>query len=109
MFVIRNKFIPFKGFVAMNICGLLFVRKEATITDTILNHEAIHSRQWLECLIVFFPVLYVIEWLFNLFIYRDSKKAYKNISFEKEAFANQYNKNYLKNRKMYAWIENIYN
>ena len=41
--VIRNNIIPFKGYKLINIFGLIFVRKNATIRDSDLNHEAIHT------------------------------------------------------------------
>jgi len=45
MKIIKNSIIPFKGFLAMNICGLLFVRKELfhKLTSIDINHEAIHT------------------------------------------------------------------
>lgn len=43
MKIIYNKFLPVKGFLAMNLFGVLFVREElkAKVTDVTLNHEAI--------------------------------------------------------------------
>ena len=36
-----------------------------------------------------FYILYILEYIKNLFVYKfDTKAAYKNISFEKEAYAN---------------------
>ena len=40
-------------------------------------------------------------------MYRDTKLAYKNISFEREAYQNQYNLDYLNNRKHYSWFSYI--
>jgi hypothetical protein len=39
-----------------------------------------------ELLYIGFYVWYVIEWVFNLFKYCDRMVAYRNISFEKEAY-----------------------
>lgn len=41
MKIIYNKFIPFKGFVAINLFGILFVRKEykSRINPIVINHE----------------------------------------------------------------------
>lgn len=33
--------------------------------------------------------MYIYEWLINLWKYRNTEKAYKNISYEKEAYDNQ--------------------
>lgn len=56
---------------------------------------------------VFFYILYIGEWIINLFKYSSSHEAYRNISFEKEAYANQDNLAYLRFRKCYAqWRKN---
>ena len=104
MKIIRNKYIPFQGYKAINLFGVLFVKNNAKISDKDLMHESIHSEQIKELLYIPFYIWYFIEWIIKLFIYRDFKKAYRNISFEKEAYLNQYNYDYLKNRKRYAWI-----
>jgi hypothetical protein len=43
MKIIRNNIIPFKGYKAMNLFGILFVRGDTKLTDIDINHEAIHS------------------------------------------------------------------
>ena len=103
MKVIYNNVIPFKGFVAMNICGLLFARKEyKPLSDTTINHESIHTSQIRELLYLPFYIIYVGEYIYKLFKYCNPKKAYRNISFEKEAYEHQGDKDYLKSRKHYA-------
>ena len=57
-----------------------------------------------EMLYVFFYIWYLIEWLVNLCIYKSFNKAYRNISFENEAYKYMYDKDYLKNRKHYRWL-----
>lgn len=105
MKVIRNKLLPLKGFAAMNLFGILFVRKDSKITDRLLNHEAIHTAQMKELGYIPFYVLYLIEWFIKLIINKlDNNKAYKSISFEREAYDNQNNLEYLKNRKNYEWL-----
>lgn len=105
MKVIRNKLLPFKGFAAINLFGILFVRKDSKITDRLLNHEAIHTAQMKELGYIPFYILYLIEWFIKLIINKlDNNKAYKSISFEREAYNNQNNLEYLKNRKNYEWL-----
>lgn len=104
MKVIYNKYIPFKGYVAINLFGLIFARKEfKPISERTLNHEYIHTAQMRELLFVFFYLWYGIEWVIRLFQYRDSKEAYLNISFEREAYSNQKDMGYLKVRKKYEF------
>lgn len=104
MKIIYNNLIPFKGFTAINLFGILFVRKGVKVSEEMINHEAIHTVQMKEMLYVFFYVWYVIEWIVRLFKNGD---AYRNISFEREAYANENNRDYLTNRKMYNWINFI--
>ncbi|WP_042367899.1 hypothetical protein [Bacteroides neonati] len=101
MKVIRNRFIPFKGFRAMNVCGVLFARKEAKIDKKTLNHEQIHTAQMKELLYVFFYLWYVLEWIVRLFM---KGNAYRSISFEREAYDNENNDRYLNERRKFAWL-----
>ena len=127
--IIRNKHIPFKGFAVMNILGFLFVREEVEMTAEVLNHEAIHTRQqyeimvasailflwvvntysWLCYLLIIFAmplVLYALAWLIEL-MRPPYNSAYKDSPFEREAYANQHNPNYLDSRPMFAWVRYI--
>ena len=100
MKIIRNNFIPFKGYKAMNICGILFVRGDAKIDEVTLNHESIHTAQWKELWYIGFLLWYVIEWIARL----PKGDAYRNISFEREAYDNDDNFGYLKNRKRFNFL-----
>lgn len=100
MKIIYNNIIPFPGYAAMNLFGVIFARKSAKpLSDTTLNHEAIHTAQMKELGYILFYLCYVVEWVVRLFM---KGNAYRNISFEKEAYAWQGAKRYLKNRKHYA-------
>jgi hypothetical protein len=70
----------------------------------LIHHEQIHLRQQLELGLALFYVLYLGEYLFRLVQYRSHPLAYYNISFEREAFRNQNNLQYLKERRWYAFI-----
>lgn len=73
----------------------------------VINHESIHFQQALELGVLPFYLLYLLEWLLKLPFY--GAKAYENISFEREAYANDHKMTYLKNRKRYNWIHLILN
>ena len=100
----RNKIIPFNGFKAINIFGVLFVRERANIDVKTINHEEIHTAQMKEMLYIFFYLWYIVEWIVRLF-YKGN--AYKNISLEKEAYSNESDMFYLSNRKKYSWMKYI--
>jgi hypothetical protein len=71
----------------------------------LINHEKIHFRQQIELLIIPFYVLYLFHYLLNLIRFRNRSKAYFNICFEKEAYANDENLNYLQQRGLYSWLK----
>ena len=94
MKIIRNKYIPFKGFRAINLFGILFVRGNTIINDRTIRHEAIHTAQMKEMLYIFFYLWYLIEWIIRLFM---KGNAYRNISFEREAYSNEKDLSYYLN------------
>ena len=108
MKIVKNRFIPPRGFAYVNLFGVLFTRRDKKISDVTLNHEMIHTEQMKEMLYVFFYIWYVMEWLVRLIILRDSHKAYRAISFEREAYNNQTNLTYLGGRKRYRWLTYIF-
>lgn len=101
MKVIYNRFLPFKGFAAVNIFGIVFARREYKyLSPATLNHEAIHTAQMRELYYIGFYVLYLLEWLFGLLTIR--RDAYHRISFEREAYEHQLDTDYLKRRPAFA-------
>ena len=73
-----------------------------------INHETIHFQQQLELLVIPFYIIYVIEYIFKAIAYRSIHEGYRNISFEREAYSNDTNFEYLKTRKRYNWIKLIF-
>ena len=101
--MIVNRFLPFSGFVAINLFGLILVRRGETFTSEDLRHEHIHTRQMRELLFLPFYLLYIIEWLVRLLQTRNALRAYRNISFEREAYEHQADPAYLARRRHFAW------
>ena len=124
MAIIRNRIIPFPGYKAIFLYGVLFVKPNAVLNELTINHESIHSKQYKELLTVglvlfialqliftpiwyvsillfltvglsLFYVLYVLEWILKGFKYHD-------ISFEREAYIWQ---GWTENRKRFGWIK----
>lgn len=106
MRVIRNNILPFPGFLAMNVCGLVFVRRKdwdampRAIRQMVLQHEAIHTAQLRELWVLPFYLIYLAEWLWRLLT--DPRHAYRRISFEEEAYGHETDPDYLANRKPFA-------
>lgn len=131
MIKVLNDVFPFKGFLAMTVWPLLFVKRkyEARFGPVENRHESIHGEQQKELLCVGIAIAvalvalgcgwwsllvlplffwwYVVEWLVKWPIYGDSFTAYKNICFEREAFANEGNMTYLSHRRPFAWMSFI--
>lgn len=73
-------------------------------TPELLNHERIHLRQQLELLLLPFYVWYLLEYVIGRLRHRDHYSAYRNISFEREAFAHDADLNYLTTRHWWAFL-----
>lgn len=56
------------------------------VTQKLINHEAVHVHQYHEDGIPKFLATYIYQYIKNLFKYRNHKKAYRNIEYEKEAY-----------------------
>ena len=130
--VVFNRLIPFKGYLAITLYPFIFVRKAAAgrYSTTVNNHEHIHGEQQKELLpvgialaliayfsglglwaLLFLPVflwVYLIEWVIKAFWYGNNRTAYRNISFEREAYQNEKDLTYLSNRKHFIWFKYIF-
>ena len=103
MWVIRNKLLPFSSHSAINLFGMLFVKRGVKVTPSLINHERIHTAQMLEMLVIPFYLWYVVEWLIRFAFLRDGMKAYYMIGFEREAYGNEHNLGYLRHRRLFAF------
>ena len=112
MKIIYSKIIPFKGYLAINLFGVIFVRAERReaiekhpgwFTHT-WTHESIHTEQMKETFYIGFYILYLLFWIFRL-LTPPMNTAYKDISFEQEAYLGESNPDYIKTRKPYAWMQ----
>ncbi|MBS7252417.1 hypothetical protein [Flavobacterium branchiicola] len=106
MFLIVAKYLIPKGYRGMAVFPFVVMKYGFDKTNgTFVNHEKIHLRQQLELLVIPFFVLYFAEFLLRLIQYKNKDLAYRNISFEREAYANETNLNYLKNRSFFQFLQ----
>src|SRR5690554_3096999 len=106
MRLIISKFWVPKGFDGIAIFPFVFVRDVFWAEKkSFVNHEKIHLRQQIEMLIVFFFIWYGLEFLTRLMRYKNFKTAYRNISFEREAYANELNTDYLSRRSFFSFTK----
>lgn len=130
MKIILNKYIPFGTFAAINFFGLVFVKRLLSTEEQ--NHEAIHTRQQIEWLVLYAAILLVLIpacglswwWLCSVpFCYHvilyctlwalewllpPYDTAYRDIALERECYDNQYNQAYLNRRKWFAWVKYLF-
>jgi hypothetical protein len=104
--IIKNSKIPkllsfFIDIYAITIWPFIIIKDEGN--DITINHESIHIKQQEELWILPFYLLYALEWLKHLIEHKNNHMAYLEISFEKEAYANQKNFDYLTNRDRMTW------
>lgn len=130
--IIYNNVIPFKGYKAMAAFPFVFVRKEYKDDNMniVLNHEYVHHSQQKEMMfvglvvaIILFAVgcgwwsslavpsfywWYIAEYFIRFVAYGFShQEAYRNISFEQEAYSHQGEESYIENRKHFGWLRYI--
>lgn len=86
----------------LNLFGVLFSRSPERATAEIVNHERIHSRQMREMLWLPFYIAYGLEYLWRLLRSRSRWKAYRTLSFEREAYDHQRDLTYLTRRRPFA-------
>lgn len=86
------------------------ILKDNTLKEDIvlINHEKIHLKQQLELLILPFYIIYITEWVLRSVYYLDTYRAYQNLSFEREAYANERNLNYPDERKLFSFIKYLW-
>jgi len=102
MFVIVSRYLIPKGFRGITLFPFIIVlQSDLKQNQVIINHEKIHIRQQLELLILPFFIWYAIEFLVRIVICKDRNKAYRNISFEREAYENEKDLNYLQQRSFW--------
>jgi hypothetical protein len=90
----------------MTLWPFVVLKHQSLKEDLIfLNHESIHLRQQAELLIVFFYLWYSFEFLARWIQYGNRHKAYRNISFEREAYNHESEFDYLKKRKFYGFLK----
>lgn len=104
MKIVRCSWFPPRGFAAITLVWWLIIKDGVKVTSRLINHEDIHCEQQKEMMVLPFFVWYGIEYLFRLLQYRNTGKAYRNISFEREAYENELNMGYLNKRSYFEWI-----
>lgn len=98
MVIKSNWFTSMLGILGIAIFPFIIIKKDYKREDRLLNHERIHILQQLEMFVIPFYILY---------FYYSATRGYRNNPFEIEAFDNDDNLDYLKNRKFFSWTKHV--
>jgi hypothetical protein len=105
MFVVIVRHLIPRNFLGFTIFPFIVAGSKFQKEDKVfINHEKIHLRQQIEMLVMLFFIWYLLEFLVRFVMYKNFSKAYRNISFEREAYANEKNVNYIKTRKIWNFL-----
>jgi len=103
--ILLCKYIIPNGYSSITLYPFVFLKdikqKENVV---LLNHERIHIIQQRELLVLFFYIWYGVEFLIRLLIHKNWSIAYRNISFEREAYFEELNLKYIKKRPRWAFL-----
>lgn len=106
MFLIVTKYLIPKGYRGLTVFPFVFIKHRLDKEDLVfVNHERIHLRQQLELLVIPFFIWYFLEFILRLIQYKNTDLAYRNISFERETYANEKDFDYLKNRSFWRFLK----
>ena len=122
--VIRVKWLPLRAlggnWVGINLFGIIIMAE--TASKEVYWHEKIHTMKMKETWFIGFYLIYILEFLFRMGYYRITRPykkpeakqknlwmyAYKNISFEREAYAMAYEIGYNNAiREPYGWVDYV--
>lgn len=103
---IKTRFTRWLSFGFANgitLFPFVLIAPTVRLSRRLVIHERIHLRQQAELLVVPFYLLYLLEFLVRWFRFRSRYQAYRNISFEREAYSNDTNRYYLQTRPAWNW------
>ncbi len=90
----------------MSIYPFIFLKNKKIERDqNLIRHELIHFEQQKELLWFFFFIWYFMEFVIKWMAYGERLKAYRNISFEREAYRYENEDDYPLNRKPFAFLQ----
>lgn len=107
--VIISKYFFYRNWVGLSLWPFIILKEPELTRDMVLmNHERIHLRQQREMFILPFYLWYITEWLLKSAWYLSAYKAYRNLSFEREAYRHESDLTYLTKRNVFAFTRYIW-
>lgn len=104
--IITSKYLVPKGYAAITLFPFIILSNISLKQNySLINHEKIHLGQQAELLVVFFYLWYLAEYLIRLAQFGNHGLAYRNISFEREAYFHEADNNYLDRRTLFSFMK----
>ncbi len=105
LMILVFKHVFYKNYVGLSLWPFIILKNDTLKSDPVLiNHERIHLKQQLEMLVLPFYAVYLLEWLLRSLYHRDLYLGYRNVSFEREAYCNEQNLGYPRQRRAFGFI-----
>jgi len=104
--IIRTRHFPPRGFKAITLFPVIFYKGDR-VSESDLRHETVHLWQQAALLIVPFYILYIIFWIVGLLRYHDSYRAYREIPFERSAYALESLPRQTWWRQAFGWVREL--
>lgn len=125
------KAILMNGFGTITLAAwVLTIHSKDEINQSVINHECIHAKQWIECAIVTAIIVWLLMAVFNISCWwmllsliafyvlygleylikrwnNTADEAYEKISFEREARLAERDNSYLENSGYFEWLKLI--
>ncbi len=94
----------FNYYTGLSFFVFIWIRKESHDQTQLVRHEKIHFWQQVEMLFIFHWVFYAFFYLVGRMNGQCHYIAYRYNPFELEAFTNDYDEDYLRKRRLFAWM-----
>ena len=101
--MIHTRHFPPQRFHAITLFPVIFYN-EKPMTEQDIRHETVHLWQQALLLVAPFYLLYALFWLWGILRYHDNQKAYRNIPFERSAYALEKETEVKPLRQAFDWL-----
>lgn len=105
--MIHTRRFPPRDFHAITLFPFIFYNG-GRMTERDIRHETVHLWQQATLLVVPFYVLYLLFWIVGLLRYRDRKRAYREIPFERSAYRLEGQQGLKRSTMAFDWTKHLF-
>jgi hypothetical protein len=102
--VLYTKRKIFKSYSGFSFFIFIWIYAPLKKDPSLVRHEKIHFYQQVELLFFFHWLLYSMFYVAARLAGHNHERAYRANPFEQEAYQQENNLNYLRDRKVYSWV-----